>query len=328
MRATTVLLLNLVVMEKPCVYQHSPLHPTLQEELQQHFNMVQPKDVEQFREKIVAIYVFVAPPVDAALIDSFPNLKVVGNNAVGYSHVDLDACKRRGIRVGYTPGVLSDATADMGWALLLAAARRVVEGNHICKDPVISQAGVIDWLGQEVCTTTLGIIGMGRIGTEVARRAKGFEMEILYHNRTRKSAELEEELGATYMENLTELLSRSDHVVLVAPATPSTYHMMGREQFKAMKSTATFVNISRGSLVDHDALVDALKNNTIAAAGLDVTEPEPLPRDHPLLQLSNIVLTPHTGSATLNTRHNMLRMTIANIKGGLSGREMVNEVKL
>ena len=310
------------------MYQHSPLHPTLQTELEEHFNIIQPKALEEYREKITAIYVFVAPPVDEALVNSLPNLMVVGNCAVGYGHVDLEACKRRGIRVGYTPGVLNDATADMGWALLLATARRVVEGNHICKDPNTTEIGKIDWLSPEVCTTTLGIIGMGRIGTEVARRARGFEMEILYHNRTRQSRESEEELGATYMESLNDLLSHSDHVILVAPATPSTYHMMGREQFAAMKKTATFVNISRGSLVDQDALADALKSGGIAAAGLDVTDPEPLPRDHTLLQLSNIVLTPHTGSATLNTRRKMVRMTIGNIQGGLSGGEMINEVKL
>ena len=315
-------------MEKPYVYQHSPLHPTLQAELEEHFHVVQPKDLEKYRERITAIYVFVAPPVDELLIGSLPNLKVVGNNAVGYSHIDLKACKRRGIRVGYTPDVLSAATADMGWALLLAAARRVVEGNGIIKDSRTTVVGKIDWLGWEVCTTTLGIIGLGRIGKEVARRAKGFEMEVLYHNRTRQSMEVEEELSATYVESLEELLSRSDHVVLVAPATPSTYRMMGKAQFAAMKKTATFVNISRGSLVDQDALVEALKNRSIAAAGLDVTEPEPLPRDHPLLELKNVVLTPHTGSATLTTRRNMLRMTITNIKGGLSGGEMANEIEL
>ena len=213
--------------------------------------------------------------MDELLIGSLPNLKVVGNNA------GLKACKSRGIRVGYTPDVLSAATADMGWALLLAAARRVVEGNGIIKDSRTTVVGKIDWLGWEVCTTTLGIIGLGRIGKEVARRAKGFEMEGLYHNRTRQPTEVEEELSATYVESLEELLSRSDHVVLVAPATPSTYRMMGKAQFAAMKKTATFVNISRGSLVDQDALVEALKNRSIAAAGLDVTEPEPLPRDHP-----------------------------------------------
>lgn len=315
-------------MEKALVYQHSPLHPSLQTELEEHFHMVQPKDLNACREKITALYVFVAPPVDAALIDSLPNLKVVGCCAVGYSHVDLEACKRRGIRVGYTPQVLNDATADMAWALLLATARRLVEGDHLSKHPSTSKIGDVNWLGMEVSHMTLGIIGMGRIGMEIARRARGFEMEVLYHNRSRQSQDIEEALQATFVESLNDILSRSDHVILVAPATSSTYHMMGKKQFAAMKKTATFINISRGSLVDHEALVEALKTGVICAAGLDVTDPEPLPRDHPLLQLTNVVLTPHTGSATFHTRKQMVRMTIGNIQGALSGGEMVNEVSL
>ena len=315
-------------MEKAFVYQHTPLHPSLQTELEEHFYMIHPKELGAYKEKITALYVFVAPPVDAALIDSLPNLKVVGNCAVGYSHVDLEACKRRGIRVGFTPQVLNDATADMAWALLMATARRLVEGDHFSKHPDTSSIVDLNWLCLEVNHMTLGIIGMGRIGMEVARRAKGFKMNILYHNRSRRSQDIEEEVQATYVESLNDLLSHSDHVILLAPATPSTYHMMGKKQFAAMKKTATFINISRGSLVDQEALVEALKTRSIAAAGLDVTDPEPLPRDHALLQLTNVVLTPHTGSATFRTRQQMVHMTIGNILGALSGGEMINEVPL
>lgn len=314
--------------EKAYVYLHSALHPSLQSEMEEHFHTIHPKELDAYREKITALFVFVAPVVDAALIDSLPNLKVVGNCAVGYNHVHLEACKRRGIRVGYTPQVLNDATADMGWALLLATARRLVEGDHLSKHPATTKVGDVKWLGMEVSHMTLGIIGMGRIGIEVARRARGFEMEVLYHNRSRRSQDIEEAVQATYVESLANLLSRSDHVILVAPATPSTHHMIGKEQFTTMKKTATFINISRGSLVDQDALVEALKTRSIAAAGLDVTDPEPLPRDHALLQLTNVVLTPHTGSATLRTRQQMVRMTIGNILGALSGGDMINEVPL
>ena len=216
------------------MYQLSAVHPVLQQKLEEHFQMVQAHDLAAHKEKISAIFVFVSPPVEEGLIASLPALKVVGNCAVGYNHVDLQACKRRGIRVGYTPDVLNDATADIGWTLLLATARRVPEGDAICRHPD-TKAFDSAWFGVQVSNTTLGIIGLGRIGLEVARRAMGFKMEVLYHNRNRCSLQVEESVGATYVESLEQLLQRSDHVVLIAPASPATYHMMGREQFAAMK---------------------------------------------------------------------------------------------
>lgn len=312
-------------MEKPFVYQLSPLHPTLQQKMEEHFVMVPAEKLSEFQDKISAIFVFVSPPVKESLIASLPSLKVVGNCAVGYNHVDVQACRRRGIRVGYTPNVLNDTTADVGWALLLATAHRVPEGDTICRHPDTT-AFDTTWFGAQVSNTTLGVIGMGRIGLEVARRAMGFKMQVLYHNRSQCSEEVEKSVAATYVATLEELLQRSDHVVLIAPATPDTYHMMSSRQFEVMKRTATFVNIARGSLVDQEALVHALKTGQIAAAGLDVTDPEPLPRDHALLQLSNVVLTPHVGSATLYTRLKMLELTIRNIKGALEGGEMPCEV--
>lgn len=309
------------------MYQLSSVHPVLQQKLEEHFQMITVKDLAGFRDKVSAIFVFVSPAVDEALIASLPALKVVGNCAVGYNHVDLQACRGRGIRVGYTPDVLNDATADIGWTLLLATARRVPEGDTICRHP---DTKVFDsaWFGAQVSNMTLGIIGLGRIGLEVARRAMGFKMEVLYYNRKRCSPDVEESVAATYVECLEQLLQRSDHVVLIAPASPSTHHMMSKAQFAAMKKTATFVNISRGSLVDQEALVHALKTGVIAAAGLDVTDPEPLPRDHALLRLSNVVLTPHIGSATLYTRMKMVELTIRNIKGALEGGQMPCEVPL
>lgn len=309
------------------MYQLSSVHPVLQQKLEEHFQMITVKDLAGFRDKVSAIFVFVSPAVDEALIASLPALKVVGNCAVGYNHVDLQACRGRGIRVGYTPDVLNDATADIGWTLLLATARRVPEGDAICRHP---DTKVFDsaWFGAQVSNMTLGIIGLGRIGLEVARRAMGFKMEVLYYNRKRRSPDVEESVAATYVECLEQLLQRSDHVVLITPASPSTHHMMSKAQFAAMKKTATFVNISRGSLVDQEALVHALKTGVIAAAGLDVTDPEPLPRDHALLRLSNVVLTPHIGSATLYTRMKMVELTIRNIKGALEGGQMPCEVPL
>ena len=318
---------RMTALDKPHVYQCSEMHPDLQATLDGEFHMVKPGQEESVREKISAIFVWITPAVTGELITSFPNLKVVGNCAVGYDHVDLKTCAERGVRVGYTPNVLNKTAADMAWALLLASGRKIVEGNSICKSPSTT-AFDFNWMSHQVSGTTLGIIGMGRIGYEVAKRAVGFDMRILYNNRHQRSPEEENRVGATFTPSLTTLLSESDYVVLTAPATRETRHLMSREQFAAMKGTSVFINVSRGSLVDQDALADALKTGVISAAGLDVTEPEPLPRDHPLLTLPNLTLTPHTGSATLHTRQAMVQMTVDNIKAALQGQPMVNEVTL
>ena len=228
---------------KPYVYQAYHVHPELQRMLDDQFHVVWEKQVDKYRDKVSAIFVHVTPRVTAELISAFPALKVIGNCAVGYDNVDLKACKAREIRVGYTPGVLSDTTADMSFALLLAVARRVVEGDKICKSPDTTHFNQ-GWFGLQVSGMTCGIIGMGRIGTEVAKRARGFDMRVLYHNRNRKPKEVEDRLQATYMSSLDELLSQSDYVIMVAPATKETYHMMSRPQFTTMKKTAIFINIS------------------------------------------------------------------------------------
>ena len=309
--------------DKPYVYQCSEMHSDLQHMLDEEFHMIQPGEEVKVREKITAIFSWVLP-VTRELIAALPNVKVVGNCAVGFDHIDLRVCAERGVRVGNTPNVLNKATADMAWALMLASSRRVVEGNNISRSPD-TVAFDPNWMGhQEVSGATLGLVGMGRIGYEIARRAVGFDMNVLYHNR--KSAEEEARVGASFCRSLEELLRRSDYVVLAAPATAQTRHMMGREQFGVMKRTAVFVNISRGSLVDQDALVEALQAGTISSAGLDVTDPEPLPRNHPLLTLPNVTITPHTGSATLQTRKAMVQMTIDNINAVLHGAPMISEV--
>ena len=313
--------------DKPYVYQCSEMHPDLQAMLNKEFHMVRPGEEDRVRDKITAIFVWIKPAVTRELIVSFPKLKVIGNCAVGYDHVDLKVCAEKNVRVGYTPDVLNKTTADMVWALLLASGRRVVEGDDISKSPTTTQFDS-NWMGHQISGTTLGIIGMGRIGYEVAKRAVGFDMSVIYHNRKQKSPEEEKVVGATYIASLTSLLNQSDYVVLAAPAGRETYHMMDREQFSAMKKTAVFVNISRGSLVNQNALAEALREGVISAAGLDVTDPEPLPRSHPLLSLPNLTITPHSGSATLATRQAMVQMTVDNIKAVLQGSAMVNEVTL
>ena len=283
-------------------------------------------EIDLYKDKICCILVYVRCKVDKPLLEYFPNLKVVANNAVGYDNIDVKACQSLGIRVGYTPDVLNETTADMAVTLLLATARRVVEGDKMAKDPnfAVMETG---WFGYQVSGTTVGIVGLGRIGLEIAKRLRAFNMKILYYNRNRKPIEIEEQVNGQYIPDLYSMLSQCDYVVLSAPATPSTYHMFGEKEFTSMKSTSVFVNISRGSLVNQDALVKALRENSIGAAGLDVTDPEPLPRDHPLLQLPNVTITPHTGTATMHTRMRMVQLSIDNIWAALRDTEMPAEIK-
>jgi len=260
-------------------------------------------------------------PVTAEMFDTSPNLKVVSVVGVGYDHVDEDAARERGIALGHTPGVLSDTTADMTWALLLAAARNVVPAhNHVqiekrwhYYDPNIL------W-GYDVHHSTIGIVGMGRIGYAVAKRALAFDMKVLYYKRNRRH-DWEEELGIEYTE-LDHLLNVSDFVTLHVPLTDETTRMIGKAEFDLMKSTAILINIARGPVVDHDALYNALKDGQIAGAALDVTEPEPINTDHPLLDLDNLIIAPHLGSATIQTRMKMATMAMENLFAGLNGERL------
>ena len=281
--------------EKPYVFQQSKLSAELQEMMDGVFNVVFPENVEDYMDKVTAL--IITTPlgrITAETMNSFPALKVIGNGGVGCDYIDVKECRLRGIRVGNIPGVLNDVTADMAFALLLSSARRVVEGDAIAKN---SQTTSFDmnWFGYQVSGATIGIVGMGRIGLQVARRARGFDMKVLYHNRNQRPKEVEDTVQATYVPNLHDLLKKSNFVIMVIPASKESYRMIGRAEFAAMKKTAVFINIARGSLVDHNALTEALKTGQLAAAGLDVTDPEPLPRDHPLLSLPNVTITPHMG---------------------------------
>ncbi|MEK6236597.1 MAG: D-glycerate dehydrogenase, partial [Planctomycetales bacterium] len=219
-----------------------------------------------------------------------------------------------------TPGILNGATADMGFALLLAAARRLVEGDRYARSPEFTVYDPGFMLGSEVHGTTLGIIGLGRIGRQVARRARGFDMRVLYHNR-RPRPEAEEELGAEYAA-LDDLLGQSDYVLLSCPLTPETTGLIDAAALTKMKSSAILINIARGPVVDTTALTEALRDGKIAAAGLDVTDPEPLPRDHPLLHLDNVTVVPHFGSATIQTRRRMAEISVENLLAGLAGKPL------
>jgi glyoxylate reductase len=256
--------------------------------------------------------------IDEELLDAAgPDLAVVANFAVGYDNVDVAACTGRGVVVTNTPDVLTDATADMAWSLILAASRRVGEGERLIRDGRPWGWAPDFMLGREVTGKTLGVVGMGRIGQAVAARARGFRMRILYHSRTR-SPDAEAALGAEYRD-LPALLTEADIVSVHVSLSAETHHLFGPKEFRAMKPTAVFVNTTRGAVVDEEALAQALKQGEIFAAGLDVYEREP--EVHPnLLGLDNVVLVPHLGSATVETRTAMGMLAAENLVASLEGR--------
>jgi lactate dehydrogenase-like 2-hydroxyacid dehydrogenase len=264
--------------------------------------------------------------VDDELLDrAGTQLKVVSNFAVGFDNVDVAACTRRGIPVGNTPGVLTETTADLAWALLMAAARRLVEGDRYVRDGKWKTWGPMLLMGPDVFGATIGIVGFGRIGQAVARRAKGFGMRIVYHDLQRVPKAVEAEFDATFM-TLEGLLHESDFVSLHTVLSPETKGLINAERLGWMKRTAVLVNTSRGPVVDSMALVDALEKGTIAAAALDVTDPEPLPVDHPLVALENCLVVPHIASASRATRGKMASMAAQNLLAGLRGERLPTPV--
>jgi glyoxylate reductase len=250
--------------------------------------------------------------VDAALLDRAPSLRVIANYAVGTDNIDLGECARRGIAVGNTPGVLTEATADLTFALILAAGRRLTAGIDAVRAGEWRTWEPAGWLGAEVHGSTLGIVGPGAIGSAVARRAEGFGMRILASGRP----------GKPGLEPLERLLAEADFLSLHAPLTEGTRGLIGEAELEAMKPTATLVNTARGELVDTGALTLALLEGKIAAAGLDVTDPEPLPADHPLLAAPNVIVLPHIGSASRVARSAMANLTVDNLLAGLAGRPL------
>ena len=260
--------------------------------------------------------------VNDELLDAAgPQLRGIAQYGVGYDNVDVAACTRRGVAVGNTPGVLSGTTAEIAWALILATARRVTEAERLVRADRWGSAGFGVLVGVDVGGATLGIVGMGRIGQEVARRALGFRMEVLYHQRRRLDPSIERELNATYVP-FEALLERSDFVSVHAPATPETRHLMNAAAFARMKPGAILINTSRGTLVDQEALIAALDAGRLRAAGLDVTDPEPIAADHPLVGRDDIVVLPHIGSATHATRAKMTEMCVKNLLAALHGERM------
>ncbi|MER3545657.1 MAG: D-glycerate dehydrogenase [Chloroflexota bacterium] len=255
--------------------------------------------------------------IDVTLMDNAPRLRVVSNMAVGFDNIDVAAATERGILVGNTPEVLTDTTADFAFALLMATARRIGEAIDYVRAGKWKTWGPMLLLGQDVHGATLGLIGLGRIGSAVARRAQGFNMRVLYYDVVRRQ-DLEQQMGIIYTD-LDTLLAESDFVSLHAPLTPQTRHIINADSLRKMKPTAILINTARGPLVDSQALYEALRDGVIAYAGLDVTDPEPIPMDDPLLTLPNCLIVPHIASASVATRGKMAELAARNLLAGLRG---------
>jgi glyoxylate/hydroxypyruvate/2-ketogluconate reductase len=257
----------------------------------------------------------VASRIDAVALGQATRLRVVSNMAVGYNNLDIEAMTRAHILATNTPDVLNETTADLGWVLMMAAARRITESEHWLRAGHWKQWGYELFAGTDIYGATLGIVGMGRIGQAIARRARGFGMRVIYHNRSQVSPEIERELNAEFVDKTT-LMKQADHVMLVVPYSAATHHIIGAAELALMKPSATLTNIARGGIVDETALIAALREHRIAAAGLDVFEGEP--KFNPaFLELSNVVLTPHIGSASLPTRRAMAHLAVDNLLAGL-----------
>ena len=261
--------------------------------------------------------------IDRELMDAAPRLRVISQIAVGYENIDVAEATRRGIPVGYTPGVLTNTTADMAFALLMAAGRKLVEGAEAVKAGEWKTWHPLHFLGQDIHGATLGIVGMGRIGLEMAKRAQGFDMSILYSDVVQRPEEEEKRYNMRF-KALDTVLGESDFISLHVNLTPDTYHLISDRELGLMRPTAVLVNAARGPVIDPKALYRALKDRKIGAAALDVTEPEPIPADDPLLTLDNCIVVPHIASASVATRLRMSTMAAENLIAGLRGEKMTN----
>ena len=311
------------------------IFPEVIAKLAQHFEVTsnqddvlwtQPELIAQLAGK-QGVFTTGGERIDATLLAACPDLKICANMAVGYNNFDLDAMSAAGVLGTNAPDVLTETTADLGFALLMATARRVAEGEHFLRAGLWTRWRYDMFIGADVHGATLGILGMGRIGQAIARRgAHGFGMKVIYHNRTRLDAAAEAQCKATYVSK-EALLSAADHLVLVLPYSASSHHAIGAAELAQMKPTATLVNIARGGIVDDAALALALRNKVIAAAGLDVFEGEP--KVHPdLLTVPNVVLTPHIGSATLPTRLAMANLAADNLIAYLINQKSLTPLNL
>jgi gluconate 2-dehydrogenase len=309
---------------KPAVLVARAIQPEVVARLREHFDVDDnPTDLVLSRDELTArlqgkqgIFATGSERIDEAVLAANPALRAVCNMAVGYNNIDVAACTARGVICTNTPDVLTETTADFGFALMMATARRITESEHFLRRGEWKKWAVDMFTGSDIHGATLGILGMGRIGQAIARRgALGFGMRVIYHNRSRLAPEIEQECHAAYVDK-TELLQQADHLVIVVPYSPASHHAIGAAELALMKPTATLTNIARGGVVDDAALAQALAQHRIAAAGLDVFEGEP--SVHPdLLKVPNVVLTPHIASATVATRRAMADLAADNLIAAL-----------
>jgi gluconate 2-dehydrogenase len=308
---------------RPRVWVSQPLFDDIVDQLRAHCDVETTQAVtthtsEQLARRLAPLdgaLITLNERIGAAEIADAPKLRALANVAVGYNNLDIAALGAAGVAVTNTPDVLTETTADLGFALLMATARRITEAEAFLRSGQWGKWSFTTLLGADLHGSTLGILGMGRIGQAIARRARGFGMRVLYHNRSRLAAEVETEVGASYVP-FDDLLRSSDHLVLVLPYTPASHHLIDAAALAKMKPTATLVNIARGGIVDELALADALAHGRLAGAGLDVFEGEPTVRPE-LLALKNVVLTPHIGSASLATRRAMVQLAVDNLIAAL-----------
>ncbi|HEX9392978.1 MAG TPA: D-glycerate dehydrogenase [Usitatibacteraceae bacterium] len=316
---------------KPKILVTRQVFPEVVARLAQHFevdhnasdDIMSPELLRRRADGCTGVICCLTEKIDAAFLDACPTVKVVSNIAVGYNNIDIAEVSKRGVMATNTPGVLDDTTADLTFALLMAAARRITETEGRLRRGEWKKGFALQqWLGADIHHAALGIIGMGRIGQTIARRALGFEMQVRYFNRTRLDAAAESKLNARYASK-DEVLRDSDFVVVMVPYSPATHHLIGAAEIALMKPSAILINTARGGVVDDVALIDALKHKRIAGAGLDVFENEPA-FNAEFLKLDNVALTPHIGSATHNTRMNMAMLAVDNMIAALSGKKPPN----
>ncbi len=321
-------------MQKKRVFLTRTLHDFALKELKKKYQIEVhsgkipiPKNILKNKIKTIdGLICFPYDKIDKKMIDLATNLKVISTYSVGFDHIDISHAVKKKIRVGYTPEVLTDATADLAFTLILDVMRRVSEGDKIIRSGKWRQIyGAYDYVGIDLQGKTLGILGLGRIGSTLAKRVKAFDMKIIYHNRKRVSKSREKSLGIKYVSQ-DKLISQSDVISIHVPHTEQTNELFDAKVFKKMKNSAFLINTARGKIIKEKDLVSALRKKTIAGAGLDVFESEPIGKNHPLTKISNVVLAPHIGSSTKETREQMAKITVKNLNLGLNGKKPIYSV--
>ena len=321
-------------MQKKRVFLTRTLHEFALKELKKKYEIEVhtgkipiPKNILKSKIKnIDGLICFPYDKIDNELIDFGSNLKVISTYSVGFDHIDIDYAKKKKIRVGYTPKVLTDATADLAFGLMLDLVRRISEGDRLIRNGEWKQIfGAYDYVGIDLQGKTLGILGMGRIGGTLAKRAKAFDMKIIYHNRNRISKNKEKTLGAKYVSQ-NKLITQSDILSIHVPHTSETDQMFNNKIFKKMKNSSFLINTSRGKIVNEKDLSAALKNKIISGAGLDVFESEPIGKNHPFTKISNIILAPHIGSSSKETREEMAKIAVKNLNLGINRKKPIYSV--